>query len=153
MSFAFDPKTDAEIEALQNKGLLTEGSYPFQVKAIDQLISKSGNSMLKITLSVLEKDGSSRTIFDYLVALDSMMFKIKHFCEAIGLEESYKKGNFDPQDCIDRSGMALVSVQKGNPKPDGSGNFPDKNIIKDYVKSDKPAAAKVDNTLNDQIPF
>ncbi len=153
MSFSFDPKTDAEIAALQNQGLLTEGNYPFQVRAIDQLVSKNGNNMLKLKLAVLEKDGSARMIFDYLVAMDSMMFKIKHFCEAIGLEDKYAKGNFNPQECIDRSGVAVVGVQKGNPKPDGSGNFPDKNIIKDYVKSEKKQNAIPDKTLNDDIPF
>jgi hypothetical protein len=153
MSFSFVPKTDAEIEALQNQGLLTEGTYPFQVKAIDQLISKSGNSMLKVKLSVLEKDGSARIIFDYLVAMDTMMFKIKHFCESIGLADQYSKGMFDPQECIDRSGMAILGIQKGNAKPDGTGNYADKNSIKDYVKSDKLQKAADDKMLNEDIPF
>lgn len=156
MSFSFAPKNDEEIHAIQNQGLLPEGVYPFQVKAVEQLVSKTGNSMLKIRLSVLEKDGSSRTIFDYLVATDQMIFKLKHFCEAIGLEDKYSKGCFEPQDCLERSGSAFISVQKGSAKPDGSGNYPDKNQVKDYVKANevaKPKAAAVDKDFDDDIKF
>ncbi len=138
--FSFSPKTDAEIKALQNEGLLPEGVYRFTVKGVEQTVSKTDNSMLKLRLAVYEEKGSSRTIVDYLVATDKMMFKLKHFCEAIGLEDKYAKGTFNPQDCVDRQGLALVSIQKGSAKPDGTGNYPDKNQIKDYVPANEKAA-------------
>ncbi len=134
--FSFSPKTDAEIAAMQNQGLLEEGVYKFTVKHVEQCVSQSDNSMLKIRLSVFEKSGGMRVIFDYLVATDRMMFKLKHFCESIGLQDKYTDGKFNPQECVNRSGYAYVSIQKGSARPDGLGNYPDKNQIKDYVLGD-----------------
>ncbi len=155
MSFSFNPLSDEQINALQNRDLLADGIYPFTVKSIEQQESKSGNPMLKVRIGVMPKEGEERNIFDYLVSTEQMMFKIKHFCETIGLEDKYTKGNFAPIDCLNRSGKVKIGVQKGGPKPDGSGFFPDKNSVKDYVKLGEEVAkeAKVEEEFNDDIKF
>lgn len=153
MSFAFNPKTDAEIDAIQNRALLPDGIYPFTVKDFEQKISKSGNEMLQVRLGVIDKDGSERNIIDYLVATDQMMFKLKHFCDTIGFEKEYAKGQFEPSKCVGRSGKATIGIQKGGAKMDGSGYYADKNNIKDYVKSDEKQKLPADVDLNDDITF
>lgn len=155
MSFSFNPLSDEQINAIQNRGLLADGVYPFCVKSIEQRHSKSGNPMLQVRIGVLANADDERNIFDYLLATEQMMFKLKHFCESIGLEEKYAKGNFSPADCINRSGRVRIGVQKGGAKEDGSGFYPDKNSVKDYVKLDEKVAeiAKVDPDFNDDIKF
>lgn len=134
--FAFDSKTDEQIQEIQNRALLPEGIYPFTVKAYKPGKSKAQNDMLELLVSVVDKDGSKRNIKDFLVNSDQMIFKIKHFCESIGFEKEYTSGKFDPEKCLNRSGRAVVGIQKGSAKPDGSGFYPDKNNIRDYMKAD-----------------
>jgi hypothetical protein len=148
--FLFNPKTDEEIHAIQNQGLMADGIYSFRVKAVTTSQSKSGNNMLEVVLGVMDNDSNERNIRDYLVATDKMIFKTKHFCEAIGFEKEYASGKFDPMKCIDRSGKLVIATQKGGAKDDGSGYYPDKNIVRDYVKSEPIAA---NDFLNDDIKF
>lgn len=155
-SFSFSPKSDAEIHAIQNRGLLADGIYAFTVKEVKQEVSKSNNAMLKVRIGVLESDGSERNIVDYLLATDQMIYKLKHFCDAIGFEAEYAKGAFDVTKAVNRSGQVKIGVQKGNAKEDGSGFYPDKNSVKDYVKAAEQVQKKAvenDPTLNDDINF
>jgi hypothetical protein len=153
--FSFNPLTDEQISAVQNRDLLQEGVYPFIVKSMEQQHSKSGNEMLKVRLAVMDPKGDERHIFDYLLATDQMMFKLKHFCESIGLAAKYAEGKFYPGDCIGLSGKVRIGIQKGMPKVDGSGAFPDKNSVKDYIKAEevvvKPAVAA--SSFDDDINF
>jgi len=156
--FAFNSLTDEEILAVQNEGLLPDGIYPFIVRAINPKTSSSGNPMLEVKVGILDKDGNERVITDYLVATKKMMFKLKHFCEAVGFEEEYKNGQFDPARCINKRGQTLIGVQKGNIKPDGFSFYADKNIIKDYIKPSQPAVIDVKATsghieFNDPVGF
>lgn len=155
-AFSFAPKTDAEIHAIQNRGLLPEGVYPFTVKEVAAQVSKSNNPMLKIRIGVVDKDGSERSIVDYLLGTEQMIYKLKHFCDTIGFEEEYAKGTFDPTKCLKRSGEVRIGVQKGNPKEDGSGFYPDKNVVKDYVKSAQSEVKKAvekDPELSKDVPW
>jgi hypothetical protein len=140
--FSFDSKTDEQIADIQNRKLLTDGIYPFIVKTYEPRISKTGNSMLEIMVGVLDSEGNERNIKDFLLATDTMIFKLKHFCEAIGMHKEYAAGRFDPAKCLGRTGKCVIGLQKGNEKPDGTGYYPDRNSIKDYVKAemveDKP---------------
>lgn len=153
--FSFNPLSDEQIHAVQNRGLLEEGIYSFTVKAMEAQQSKSGNPMLKVRIGVLASEGDERNIIDYLLSSEQMMFKLKHFCESIGLEDNYLKGNLSPSDCINRSGKVRIGVQKGGAKEDGSGFFPDKNSVKDYVKVEAKAAPVVDDKppFDDDIKF
>lgn len=152
--FSFDSKTDEEIQEIQNRKLLADGEYPFIVKSYEHKISKTGNPMLEILLGVLDNEGHERNIKDFLLATDTMIFKLKHFCETIGLHQEYAAGKFDPEKCIRRTGKCIIGLQKGNEKPDGSGYYPDRNNIRDYVKVEiKKDTPPFDPDLNDDIKF
>jgi uncharacterized protein DUF669 len=152
--FAFDTLTDEEILAVKNEGLLPDGAYSFVVRGIKAKTSQSGNPMLEVQLGVLDKDGNERIITDYLVATRKMMFKLKHFCDAIGLSSEYSSGKFDPMKCIGKKGAALIMIQKGSMKEDGT-SYADKNAVRDYAKTSQTTAndVKVDPAFNDDIKF
>lgn len=149
--FSFPPKSDEELDSFSSFSLLPEGIYPFVVKEVTPKLSKEGNNMLELRLAVLAQDGSERMIRDFLLA-DKMAFKLKHFCEAINFVEEYKRGYFDPQALLNKAGKVKIIIDKGKPKNDGSGFYPDKNAVKDYVKA-VPVGQVVDPKLNDDIPF
>ena len=154
--FEFVSKSDEEIQEIQNRDLLPKGTYAFIVKEIKEGQSKKGDPMLTVRLSVIDNENRARNIFDYLVCTEKMMFKFKHFCEALGLEEDYKNNKLDTLKCIDRSGLCKVDIQKGGMKEDGSGFYPDKNSVQDYIKESiaKPSTeVKSETDFNDDISF
>lgn len=147
--FEFPPLSDIE-----------PGVYDFQVLKAEQKRSKSGNQMIELTLAVWDANGVQRHIFDYLVSMPSMVYKIKHFCDTVGLTKEYLAGCLNVNDCVDKCGKAEIIIQKGNQKPDGS-YYPDKNAVKDYVVTDKDAVkadlVKPNNNgsefKDDDLPF
>ncbi len=153
-AFSFTPKSEAEIHAIQNRGLLPDGIYPFIVREVKQEVSKSNNNMLKVVISVTGQNNDRRNVVDYLLATDEMMFKLRHFCETVGLEKEYESGSFMPNQFINRGGFAKIGTKKGNAKDDGSGFYPDKNTVKDYVKlADVKKTLDGNAAFNDDINF
>lgn len=124
----FTPKSEEEIAAM---GLISAGFYEFTVLDAEDMISKTGNDMIKLTLRVKDSNGIMHTLFDYL--LEKMAFKLRHFCENSGLLSKYEAGELTAADCIDKKGIAEIIVQPGQEKHDGS-KYPDKNAVKDYTK-------------------
>jgi hypothetical protein len=152
MAFTFTPLSDEEIQAVKNRSLMPNGVYPFVVKSAEHAISQSNNPMIKVTLAVMDKEGNERLIPDWLLATDTSIEKLKHFCDSIGLVETYARGSFEPHEFLNRSGRCLVGIQKGKTKDDGS-IFPDKNSIKDYIKRDVRSPLPEKSELNDDIGF
>ena len=140
----FNPLSEEEV-----LNLLPEGEYDFVVQAAEDKVSQKGNDMIKLTLGIWDKKGQEHTVFDYL----AMMFKIKHFADATGLESLYQSGGYDASDCLGKSGKCKVLQEEGK------GAFPPKNIVKDYIKSDGshisiPAQNKEPSFDNENdIPF
>ncbi len=91
--------------------------------------------------------------------MTSMIYKIKHFCDTVGLDNEYKAGNFDVMQCEGRKGKAHIIIQAGKPNPKG-GMYQDKNAVKDYVMTDKGAVkydsdskGHADLPFDDPLPF
>lgn len=137
----FTPKTD---EQINEDGLIPDKTTcDFEVTRAEDKVSKSGNDMIVLTLTVYNDKGIGKTITDYL--LESLLYKVLHACSACGLMEKYNSGNLKASDFEGKSGKCVVGIQKGN------ADYPlDKNNIRDYVK--KPEGAK-SVELNDDIPF
>lgn len=144
-------------EEIQTMGLLSPGTYDFEVAKAEDQISNQGNEMIKLTLKVWDMGGAVHLIYDYL--LDAMAFKLRHFAEATGLLEKYNAGHLEANDCERRMGKVEIIIQKGKDKNDGTGNwYPDKNAVKDYfVKKGGFGAttlsSNTDQFLNDDVPF
>lgn len=153
--FKFEPLSDAQAKELKF-GLWPEGVYQFTVLEAYETTSKSGNQMIKVVLEFFN-GYKSRKITDYLL-LDPkspMRYKLRHFCDTLGLSDVYEKGEVDTEQFIDKSGNAQLGVQESKDP-----QYNDKNVVSDYVKVENvsghalTANAKVVNKIeDDNIPF
>lgn len=139
MTLSFQPQTEEEV-----LNLLKPGIYSFEVKVAEDAVSKKGNPMIRLSMVTWDDKGRERYITDYLMT--AMMFKIKHFCEATGLEDKYNAGSFSAADCVGKAGKFKLRIDDGQK----SGYAP-KNEVQDYVK-EAPAQAAND-FLDDDIPL
>ena len=152
----FSPKTEAQIIS---ESMIPMGEYPFQVLSATPKSSKAGNPMIVVELDVFLPDGNTRRIKDYL--MESMAFKLRHFCVAVGLEKQYDAGSLEPVDIVSRGGVCKIIVKP--PK----GEYGPQNEVKDYLKGEAKTGAKVEtfgqmsvaqrqvpaSVPEDQIPF
>jgi len=139
-------RTQQELNAIQEMSLIPEGKYAFKVKNASDEYSKSGNSMTKLVLELNTPVGK-RLIFDYLVDVDSMAFKVKHFCESTGIQAS----ELDAAECKDAEGHVEIVIKKGE------NGYPPRNAVADYV-AEKDLQPKIEKSdveayFNDDIPF
>jgi hypothetical protein len=162
MSFSYPPLTEEEAQK-ERQTLLDEGTYSFKVNnAISKMSrpkpGKESNPMIELHLTAWDDKGHERYMYDYLVGTRNMAWKLKHFCDAVGLSKAYEDGNFDAWMCVGKSGTAQIGQQKGQPR-EGGGTYPDKNMVLDYIIAGKENDKGVQNysaTKNlqeDDLPF
>jgi len=142
----FEPKTEEQIS-----NLLPDGEYKFKViKAEDKQAQSSGADMIKLTLKIDDK-----IVFDNL--LESMAYKLIHFCNAADLLHKYDAGTLTASDCDGKEGFCKIITDAKDPA------YAPKNVIKDYCKKDltrkglgAPRNVELPNhapEFNDNIPF
>lgn len=151
--YTFPPMTEEEINA---SNLIEAGVYNFEVVKANRRMSKSGNPMAELNINVWDKQGKQHIVFDYLVfsSVPLNIKKIKHFCDATGLSKEYNRGEL-PEELDRLSGKVEIGVQDEQPKPSG-GFYPKKNIVVDYVMTDKGAVKPEASTRefkDDDVPF
>lgn len=130
-------------------GLMPKGMYDFEVTEAADKQSKAGNDMVELLVRVYDEEGKSRKLFDWLVDTDGGAFKIRHFAEATGMLAEYERGELLSHDMVGKTGRCQVLIKK-----DKTGEYPDKNVISDYVKSDGNAAtSRTAELVDDEIPF
>lgn len=123
MPLEFQPKSEEE---LKKSVLFPEGEYDFDVIGAEEGVSKtSGKPMITLTLRVYGHDGSTTTVYDYLLA--SLEYKVKHFCDTTGLAFEYQAGTLSADMCSNKSGKCKLKIDK-----DKNGVYEDKNAVKDY---------------------
>jgi hypothetical protein len=156
MTYNLQPLSEEELNAYD---LIEEGVYDFEVLKAERQTSKSGNPMAKLQLNIWDKQGKSSVIFDYLV-FSSVKFctrKVKHFCEATGIEDDYLKGTIR-EELEQLCGKVHIGVQESLPNPNG-GYYLSKNVVIDYITKDNASQVNVpmkkieEMEFNDQIPF
>lgn len=154
--FTYEPLTQEQCEKENSFPLMEPGTYNFQVLESKYKLSKTGNNMIELILTVWDNNGKEFHIYDYLVATPKMMWKTLHFCKAVGLEQEYLGKKFNEDLCINRSGKVDIIYQAGQSNPNG-GKYPDKNGVEDYVLLETAipgvAVLKKDNFFDDSIPF
>lgn len=140
----FKPKSEKEIS---EENLLPAGEYDFEVTAAVDTKSASGNEMIKLQLNVFDESGNPRVIFDYL--LESMAFKLRHAADACGVIDKYESGQFVADDFMGKTGRLKLAIQK-----DKTGDYPDKNTVRDYIKREVAGVIPAGHpALDDTIPF
>lgn len=130
-----DPKTQEEIDA---ENMLEKGIYDFEVIRAEDKVSKKGNEMIKATLKVFHGD-SSQLVDDYL--MEAMMAKLLHFCNETGLSDLYQAGELHAADCVGRCGRVKIDIEP-------AGEFPAKNVVKDYGEKKKSDASAKGPLMN-----
>lgn len=135
----FLPKKDEELNSYD---VFPKGEYDFTIITASNETSKAGNSMIKLELDIYASSGKKSRVFDYL--LETIAYKLKHFCQAVGLHEEYDAGDIVADMCFNRSGRCIIGIQS-----DKTGEYSDKNIVRDYCKTEK----KVDDINEEAIPF
>ena len=149
----FKPKSKEELETMN---LLKPGIYQFTVANAKDRTSKNGNDMIELNLEVYDKEGNTRTMFDYL--LEAMPQKLYAFCVSTGMENRYHEGSLTSSDCIGKMAYIEVSIQKGKENPQG-GSYPDKNDVKKYmtkpVNGSAPIVAELysKEEFDTEVPF
>ena len=135
MSYSFPVLSDEE---LQSFPLLKPGVYDFEILKSTRKVSKnSGNDMAELNIQIWDNEGKTSSMFDYLVfsTVPLNIRKVKHFCDATGLSENYKRGEL-PEDLSGLSGKVQIDIQDEQPNDKG-GYYPRKNNVVDYVMTDK----------------
>src|ERR1017187_4723079 len=119
----FQPLTDQQIKELN---MVDPGIYKFQVLRCDQKTSRNGQEYFnfKMRLYIGSKEA---IIYDMLFFEGKMIFKTKHFCEAVGLEKQYLAGKLMPYECEGKEG-SLQIIQSINKQ---SGEL--ESRVKDYL--------------------
>jgi hypothetical protein len=140
---------------------MPDGTYDAEVlefhdkdKHNQPLISKNGNPMTFVKLSVWDANGQIHSLSDYLVDIQLMAFKIRHFCEATGNLDKYEtEQEIKGIDVFGKRIKVVIGSQSPKPKSDGS-FYPPKNVVKDYVKSLQLVKPKTDDQIfDDDIKF
>lgn len=130
---SYKPMTAEEAAQLNIK---PDAVYSFEVSDAKAGVSKEKkNPMIALELSFFDAEGNRFSVKDWLVHSDNRWAekKVYDFAQAVGLGAKYAAGQMVAEDCLGRSGFAFITTQKGKPKDDGSGNFPDRNVVKYYT--------------------
>lgn len=143
MTLYFTPQDEEQVLNLMEAGI-----YNFEVKAAENTTSKKGNPMVKLTVLTWDNAGREHVIFDYIMT--AYMKKLKHFCDATGLDSIYNTGKLDANHCVGKTGKFEIGVEKQE-------GYQPRNTVLDYVKSEKESVPSKSNDeeefLNDAIPF
>ena len=147
----FEPKTDREL-----LDLWPEGEYSFEVAKADETTSSNGNDMIVLHCNVYNEEGRVKVFRDYLV--ESVAFKLKASCKALGLLDAYNTGKLSALDFEGKKGELKLGIEEGK---DG---YQDRNKIVGYVipkltpaqekhTQDKANGFQPEVDLDDEIGF
>lgn len=129
-------------EEFKSRNLLDAGEYNFEIFEAKEKKSQSGNDMIEVQLRILNKYDKYIIIYDYLMDKEPMDYKIRHLWESLGMIDKYNSGEINAEDLKDKRGKAKITIRK-----DKNGQYPDKNQVQDYIKSEN------DTFLDDALPF
>lgn len=136
-----------------------DGIYAFEVLNATAAKSKEkGNDMIALELGFFDADGDRFSVKSWLVHSDSRWSEktFFDFAATTGLAQKYAAGTMCAEDCLGRSGFAVIGTEKGKKKDNSDDCFPDKNKVK-YFTTKKPetSASKPEPTeaqLANQAP-
>lgn len=105
--------TEQEIEA--ERPVLHAGVYPFEVAAVEDKISKTGNPMLVLTLKVYDSEGRIFNVLDWIVLTKKMIYKLKHFAESVEKPSLYNENSrLNTEEFLNAAGYVKTKVEKND---------------------------------------
>ncbi len=141
------PMSDEQLAVVN---LIEKGKYQFEVTNAEDTQSKSGNDMIKLTLTVWDNEGRQHTVFDYL--LEAFPKKLKHFAKHLGLITKYEAGELLADDCIGKCGTLDLTIQE-----DKLRKYPPRNSVADYIEKkdfiNHGSSVKEEDLFNDELIF
>ncbi len=150
MPIKFTPKSESELSRFSP---LPEGTYPFTVLESSEQQSQSkknfGKLMCKVKLNV-HGPTSDVHVYDYFADWFSE-WKLKHFCESVGLASEYEAGSVDASENAWEGRTGSVTIVIDPPSEKDGKKYDEKNSVDDYVpRSEPPASTEVHA---DDVPF
>lgn len=150
----FTAKSEATLKAEEAErkkaNLLQPAEYDAEIGTAEDAVSKFGNDMIVVDVTVFSEDGRSHFVKDYLT--EKMAFKLRHAAESCGILDKYESGTLMADDFISRTCKVSIVID------DKDKNYAPKNVIKDYIveggtKSQKAKQEAISKPLDDSIPF
>ena len=88
---------------------VAEGTYQFQVVEANEETSQSGNPMIALRLSIVnDPQFSGRNLFDRIVLIPSVAWKLNQFCACIGADPR----SLDLDTMIGKTGWVVVELDE-----------------------------------------
>lgn len=148
--FDYDPMTEEQIDKF---GLL-EGQFKFRTLQSDSGFSQKGAPQITLKLQVKDAEGKPVIMTAYLSNNSQFMLRrLRHFCRATGLMAEYESKKISADLFLGTEGIVELGIEKGAPKTDGPGFYPDKTVILDFVGEGDGKKVGADQMFNDAIPF
>ncbi len=149
------PKSEEEVGGGDREWpLLADGQYPFTVLGSEEVASKSGKNVGKMMFSIkLNVHGPKGDWHVYDRFSDWLSpWRLRHFAATTGLIADYEKGELNGANnaFMGKVGYVKIGIEPAN------GNFPAKNVVKDYIVRDakaKPAVETPPDDSDSSIPF
>lgn len=110
--------------------VIPEGVYEVQVAELKMETAQSGNPMVTLKANVVNHpEHMAHSLFDRIVLTDKALWKLKQFCEAVGL--TWDDAGVDVEPAIGRTVMVRVVQELYQPE----GKEPRRtNRIDEYLK-------------------
>lgn len=130
----------------QMRGVLEKGQYPFRVKSVIQKKTKSGAyEMLEVELGVIDNNGREITIKDWIVFMDEMAWKFRHFAATCDLMDFYEEDRLEHYHFLNKNGVVKLSIREY----EKDGEVFKANAVADYIKPSRQES----QAANDSAPF
>lgn len=139
-------------EPQEATAMLEAGVYDATIHSAEEKTSKKGSPMIELCLDVYAPSGEPVPVYDYLVSAPKAAWKIRNFCEAIGLD--YEAGAIDAEALVDQN----IKVKIGVEKQEG---YDPKNKVITYIAKDQvivsdsppPPTGRPQPDIDSDIPF
>ena len=161
--FFYEPISEEEAQKARFQ-LFENGVYKAAIEHAESKTSSKGNPMCVILMRIWNANGDVKEIRDWLLTTPSMIWKLRHVCEAVGLLKEFDEKKFQPEMLIGKDVMVDLIIQKGkeisfeklgNKAPGAKYN--DQNRVNDYIASREDKGMKplplVEKEFDDIIPF
>lgn len=126
-----------------NRGLLPAGTYQFIVHSAEHKPTRSGeHDQLVVELDVIDSSGVKRRVKDWLVFIESMDWKFRHFAKSCNLLAEYDAGSLEAHHFLGKDGVVEIATKDIDGKK--------YNNVKDYIV---PPTPSVDEFKDDDIKF
>lgn len=156
--FKYTAQSKEQME-INRSGLLFQGYYHLHILKAEEHVSRSGNNMVRLTLSAQKNKFSTggKWITDYLINNEKFGHKIYDLYKSMGHEDLYFKEEIDLDFITGKWAFGEVGV-----KP-AKGEYGPSNCILKYCSGSELnikeenlvpiASVKKDEEFDDEIPF